>query len=152
MKKFTIILFLMAGLILPGCLSKSPAGNISGRIVSGIDIYCQKPTCTITRHYTNPEKVEAVLHCIRLWHPKGPVNPEKDALQGDLYEIVVYLENGTHRIYRQRAHTFAAKHLQSWGRIDGSLGLRLPFLMTLLPSDPLDVNDTDIPKKAVRKS
>ena len=141
MKRLTACLYVavLSVLMLSGCNSNEQGERIPDRIVTGIDIYCQKPTCTVTRHYTQPEKIEAILTYVRLLRPIGPIVPIEEARQGDLYEIVVHLNNGDHRIHRQRADSFAITRRPFWGVIDRELGNKLPFLMALLPSD----NDTD---------
>lgn len=141
MKRLTAYLYIavLSVLLFPGCSPNERADPIPDRIVTGIDIYCQKPTCTVTRRYTHPEKIEAILTYLRLLRPIGPTVPTEEARQGDLYEIVVHLNDGGHRIHRQRADSFAITRRPFWGVIDRELGNKLPFLMALLPSD----NDTD---------
>ena len=152
MKNFAILLLLLASIFLPGCRKQPSAYKAPSRIVTSVDIYCQKPTGTISRHYTDTGKVEAVLHYVRLLKPNGPATVTPEAMQGDLFEIVIHLQDGGTRIHRQRADIFAALHRRYWGRIERSLGMRLGHLMALLPSDPLDANDTEIPEKTVTKS
>lgn len=152
MKNFAILLLLLASILLPGCRKKLSAYKVPSRIVTAVDIYCQKSTGTVLRHYTDTEKVESVLHYIRLLDPHGPTTVTAEAMQGDLFEIVVHLNDGGTRIHRQRSDTFAALHRMYWGFIDRSLGMRLTHLMALLPSDPLDANDTDMAEKTVTKS
>lgn len=143
MKKLLIILFLWL-FLLSGC-SREKDYVPPSRIVSFIDIYCQKSTGALYRHYTDPGKVEAVLHYVRLLNPNGPTPISQDAMEGDFFEIVVHTQNGGVRIHRQRADSFAALHRRYWGRIDPSLGMRLGHIMALLPSDEVDANNTDIP-------
>ena len=141
MKRLTAYLYIavLSILVFSGCSQNNRGDRIPDRIVTGIDIYCQKPTCTVTRHYTHPEKIETVLTYLRLLRPIGPVVPTEEARQGDLYEIVIHLNNGDHRIHRQRSDSFAITRRPFWGVIDRKLGNKLPFLMALLPSD----NNTD---------
>ena len=149
MKKLMIILFLAAFLSLPGCGVK-PAGYVApSRIVSSVDIRCQRASGTIRRHYEKPEKIEAVLHYLRMLEPNGPMPLSEEALHSDLYEITVHLQDGGTRTHRQRGDSFATLHRRYWGRIDRSVGLRLGHILTLLPSDKLDANYTDMPKKAI---
>ena len=144
-KKLFLLLFLSAGLTLCGCSAKHSGYTPPSRIVSYVDIYCQKPDGALTRHYTNPGKVEAILHYVRLLDPNGPAEVTQEALQGDFYEIVIHLQDGGIRVHRQRSDTFAALHRRYWGRIDRSLGMRLNHMLKLLPSDPVDANSTELP-------
>ena len=150
MKKLLIILFLPV-CFFTGCGRKN-AYVAPSRIVSSIDIYCQKSSGTSYRHYTDPGKMEAVLHYVRLLDPNGPATVSQEAMDGDLFEIVVHTRAGGVRIHRQRADSFAALHRQYWGQIDRSLGMRLGHMMALLPSDEVDANDTDIPLKHEKTS
>lgn len=152
MKNLKIILFLIFCLTLSGCSSGRDNYVPPSRIVAAVDIYCQKPSGNLHRHYQAQEKMEAVLHYVRLLEPNGPTPVTEEAMQGPLYEIVVHLQDGGKRIHRQRAETFAALHRRYWGTIDRSLGLRLGHLMALLPSDPVDANRTDMPQKDVINS
>ena len=145
MQKLIFILFLLAGLMLCGCGVKPSSYTPPSRIVSYVDIYCQKPDGVLTRHYTAPGKVEAVLHYVRLLDPNGPTPVTQEAMQGDLCEIVIHLQDGGIRVHRQRSDTFAALHRRYWGRIDRSLGMRLNHIIKLLPSDPVDATPADIP-------
>lgn len=135
MKRFTIILFFLFLLFPAGCGNKQRPVAASSRIVTGIDVYCQKPHGQLKRHYRQPEKIKAVLHYIRLLNPNGPTPVSQEAMQGDFYEIVVHLHDGGMRIHRQRADTFAALHRRYWGRIDRSLGMQLARILALLPGD-----------------
>ena len=152
MKHLTILLFFAFALILPGCAGSRDPYIPPSRVVSSVDIYCQKPSGNLSRHYTDPEKIEAILHYVRLLDPNGPTPVTEDAAQSASYEIVVHLQDGGIRIHRQQGDSFAALHRRYWGRIDRSLGLRLGHMLTLLPSDPVGVNRTDIPQKDVIKS
>lgn len=135
MKKLTIILLLLIGLFGGGCTKKDHRSAVPSRVVTGIDIYCQKATGQLSRHYRRPEKIESVLHYIRLLEPKGPTPVSQEAMQGDLYEIVVHLQDGGIRIHRQRSDTYAALHHRYWGQIDRSVGMQLRRILALLPGD-----------------
>lgn len=137
MKRWTAFLYIavLSISVFSGCSQNDRGDNIPDRIVTGIDIYCQKPTCTVSRSYTHPEKIETILTYLRLLRPIGPMVLTEQARQGDLYEIVVHLNDGSHRIHRQRADSFAITRRPFWGVIDRQLGSKLPFLMALLPSD-----------------
>lgn len=152
MNKLIIILFLWIAFFLPGCGRKPSGHTAPNRIVSSVDIHCQRASGTISRHYEKPEKIEAVLHYIRMLDPNGPTPITEDALHSDLYQIIVHLQDGGTRTHQQRGETFAALHRRYWGKIDQSVGLRLGHILTLLPSDKLDANHTDITEKPIRKS
>lgn len=137
MKKLIIILFLLAAISLSGCGQAEAGYTAPSRIVSSVDIYCQKPSGTISRHYEKPEKVEAVLHYVRMLDPNGPVQVSEDAMQDDFYEIVVHVYDGGTRTHQQRGNTYAALHRRYWGTIQRSVGLRLGHILALLPSDEL---------------
>ena len=135
LKKLTFILFSLFLLFPTGCAEKQPSYAVPSRIVTAIDIHCQKPSGNVFRHYEDPDKVAVILHYIRQLSPNGPTPVSPEAMQGPLYEIVVHLQDGGVRIHRQRSDSFAALHRRYWGRIDRSLGMCLPGIMALLPSD-----------------
>lgn len=144
-EKFAIILLLLFGLALPGCHSDDTKYTIPSRLATSVDITCKRPSGTLHRHYSDPGKVEAVLHYVRLLKPKGPTVLPEDATKEDDYEIVIHLLDGGHRIHRQRGNSYAALHHRYWGQIQPSLGMRLGHLMALLPSDTVDTNYIDMP-------
>ena len=146
MKKLMIILFLGIALSLPGCDNSSRDHVAPSRIASSVDIFCKRPSGIIRRHYEKPEKIEAVLHYVRMLDPNGPVEISDDVIREDYYEIVVHVYDGGARTHRQHGNTYAALHRRYWGKIQQSVGLRLGHIMALLPSDEYDVNDTDIGK------
>ena len=148
MKKFRIILFLLI-LACPGCRLKPGKLIVPSRIVTAVDIYCQKPGGSLHRHYEDPGKVEAVLHYVRQLNPNGPVSIPEEAKNEDLYEIVIHLDDGGLRTHRQLSDSYAALYRRYWGRISPSMGLRLGHLIALLPSDPVDANHIDITQKDV---
>lgn len=145
MKTFAIILLSMIVLALPGCDSDNVEYAVPSRVATSVDITCKRPSGTIHRHYSDPGKVEAVLHYVRLLKPKGPTVLPEEAAREDLYEIVIHLHDGGCRTHLQRGNTYAALHHRYWGQIQPSLGMRLGHLMALLPSDPVDTNHTDMP-------
>ena len=152
MKNLIIILFLSVLLFLNGCAFPAEGYTAPSRIVSSVDIRCQRSSGAISRHYEKPEKVEAVLHYVRMLNPNGPTELTQDDLENDFYQITVHLQDGGTRTHQQRGDTFAALHRRYWGRIDRSVGLRLGHILTLLPSDELNTNRTDIAKKYVKTS
>ena len=152
MKKLIIILFLLVFFLFGGCGFAPENHRVPSRIVSSVDVHCQRSSGAISRHYEKPEKVEAVLHYVRMLEPNGPTKLTEDDLKNDFYRITVHLQDGGTRTHRQRGDTFAALHRRYWGRIDRSVGLRLGHILTLLPSDELDANHTDMVEKPVKTS
>ena len=94
MKKLMIILFLGIALSLPGCDNSSRDHVAPSRIASSVDIFCKRPSGIIRRHYEKPEKIEAVLHYVRMLDPNGPVEISDDVIWEDYYEIVVHVYDG----------------------------------------------------------
>lgn len=136
MKKILIFLFLsILFALISACGNAVPASRVPDRVVTGIDVYCQKPTCVVTRRYTQPEKVQTVLTYLRLLRPIGPMLLPPEARQGDLYEIVVHLQDGGYRIHRQYSAQYVEKSSSFLGTVDPTLGSKLPFLIALLPGD-----------------
>lgn len=133
--KWFAIICLFPG-FLAGCVKETAGKTLPHGSVTQVDIYYRRPACTVTRHYTSPEKVEAVLIYLRLLQPIGPVPLTPQAQHAGGYEIVVHLQNGGKRIHRQCSDCFASIDDIYWGAINPRVGRQLPLLMDRLPSDP----------------
>ena len=137
MKKFAklIFLFLSFAIIVTGCgTNHTPSSRY--RAVTQVDIVTRYEHTLIRRHYTDPQKMEAVLIYLRLIKPIG--KPPQDPLQldEDVFLIAVHLSDGNIRYYRQAAHQYFSREDQSWMAIDPSLAARLYAVMRHFPSDP----------------
>lgn len=105
------------------------------RVVTQVDITCDHDGLPIRRHYTETEKMEAVLLYLRLLRPSGPPITDPDTIDADIYEITVSLSDGQQRIYRQKDHRYFRDALNGWQNISPERASGLYSLMRHYESD-----------------
>lgn len=105
------------------------------RVVTQVDIACDHEGIPIRRHYTDTEKMEAVLLHLRLLRPSGAPAIDPEALDADVYEITVSLSDGQQRIYQQKDHRYFRKGTSGWQCIAPERASRLYTLLRQYQSD-----------------
>lgn len=105
------------------------------RVVTQVDIACDHEGIPIRRHYTDTEKMEAVLLYLRLLRPSGAPGKDPDEIDADIYEITVSLSDGQKRIYRQKDHRYFREAVGGWQSIAPDRAARLYTLMRHYESD-----------------
>lgn len=136
MKKMTklIVLFCICCFMLPGCTSNGQTKPLC-RVVTEVDISCKKEDVLIRRHYTDTNKMEAVLMYLRLLDPQGRPDTPPEALNRDIYQITLHLSDGKQKVYRQTAHRYFSANRGGWLCIEPKKAADLYTLMRLLPDD-----------------
>lgn len=136
-RKFLLFLCVFFTAISISACSGNYAKKPLFRAVTNVDISCQHRDTTIHRHYTNNEKMQAVLIYIRLAdNIRVPDNnPEK--AKGDIYEIRVQLSDGQQHIYKQKDHRYFYQHTKGWRTLDPEHAAKLYGLLRQYPSDEL---------------
>lgn len=129
-------LFCTICVILCGCGQKHTQNSGSGGVATRVDIHGISREGTVSRFYNQPAKIEAVLIYLRLLHPRGPVKLPTATAAQEHYEIVVHLSDGSRRIHRQFADSYATTDRGWWGTIDPHYGQQLSKLIHHIPSDP----------------
>ena len=130
MRKWIVGLLAMA-LLLSGCrggIDKTVQRNVVTEI-------------TVTwangqeRHYTAPEKMQAVLYYIRVISSPfdAPQPPQEDS--GTRVTITTTRADKTKKVYQQQDDAFFREGDGPWRTIDKEKGRQLFFLLKLLPSD-----------------
>ena len=122
-------------ILLSGCTAKGTQPLC--RVVTQVDISCQKEDVQIRRHYTDSQKMEYVLLYLRLLKPLGTPDTDPDQVDADVYEITVQLSDGEQKIYRQKDHRYLSQSGHPWKTIDPAQAAGLYQLMRQLPSDSL---------------
>ena len=90
----------------------------------------------MTRHYTQPAKVTAILNYLRLLKTQGAADTDPEQLTGDRFEITLYYSDGQQRIYRQQSNRYLSKNARAWEKVDPQQAqLLYPMLLEML-SDP----------------
>lgn len=132
-KKFSLFVMLcVAVTAMCGCQNKS---RPLCRVVTQVDITCDHEGIPIHRHYTETEKMEAVLLYLRLLRPGGQPVTDPDTVNADIYEITVSLSDGQQRVYRQKDHRYFREALSGWQNIAPDRASRLYTLMRHYQSD-----------------
>ena len=129
-------LFCTICVILCGCRQKNSQTSGNGGVATRVDIHGISREGAVWRIYSQPAKIEAVLIYLRLLHPRGPVKPPSVSAGQEYYEIVVHLSDGSRRIHRQFADSYATAASGWWGTIDPRYGQQLSKLIHHIPSDP----------------
>ena len=105
------------------------------RVVTQVDIACDHAGIPIRRHYTDTEKIEAVLIYLRLLNPGGAPAKNPDEIDADVYEITVSLSDGQKKVYRQKDHRYFREAIGSWQSVAPDRAARLYTLMRHFESD-----------------
>ena len=127
------ILFCISSIIMSGCLADH--SRPLTKVVTQVDISCELENVTITRQYTDTQKMEYVLLYLRLLKRKGKPDTDPDTLNKDIYQITVRFSDGSSRVYQQKAHKYFSDRAGQWHMIDPAQAAGLYRLMEKLPSD-----------------
>ena len=127
-----LIFFLLFGLT--ACKNRGQAQS-SGRVVTDITVTCQNGPIRINRHYTAAEKVRAILNYLRWIDPYGNPSEDPDALEGNLFQIIMRFSDGSEKIYLQKADRYMRIDGQNWQTIDPQKALTLSQIVGQMASD-----------------
>ena len=134
MKKLTFLLISL--LLLSGC-GKGMSEEASYRAVIGVDIVTKQNGQLLTRHYTDPKKMEYVLTFLRLLKPVGKPDTDPEQLTDNMFLIALTRSDGSCVYYRQTGHRYVCKNGEGWFSIDPMQAAKLYELMANIPGDPL---------------
>ena len=136
MKGLIKFLFLtcFAAFFLFGC-QKQDQPRPRCRVVTQIDIVCQDQEQTVQRHYTDEEKMRAVLLYLRLLRVGRPAEIDPDTITADVYQITVHLSDGTQKVYSLKDHRFFKKETGGWLSIPPQQAADLYRLIWFYDSD-----------------
>ena len=132
LKLFFILCFC---LIMSGCGRINPPASPLCRVVTQVDISCQKDNMVINRHYTHPKKMESVLLYLRLLKPLDKPETDPNTVVREVYQISVHFSDGQKRVYRQKAHRYISVDDKPWRTIAPEQAAQLYKLMQHYPSD-----------------
>ena len=128
---FLLLPFLFSGSAGPGIRRKATRPHT----VTQIQIVCCRGENTLTRHYTQPHKIQPVLHYMRMLKREGAADTDPERLTGDRFDITLYYSDGQHRIYRQRSNRYLSKNCAPWEKIDQQHAQLLYPMLQAMPSD-----------------
>ena len=117
-KKWKIAIVFVILSALCGCenQNKTPA------LVTQVQIECVHDGVRIQRSYTDPQRVSAVLDCLRLQRSKGRAQVDPERIKGDIYEIRVEMSDGSEHVYRHRGGQYLSKDSGPWQVVSREYG------------------------------
>ena len=125
-KYWKIALILMMFLGMCGCKKTETA---SPAVVTQVQIDCVHAGVQISRSYTDPETVSAVLDRLRLQRSKGTAQVDPERVMGDVFEIRISMSDGTQHIYRHRGGQYLSKDSGPWQVVSREHGAALYALL-----------------------
>ncbi len=128
--KYFMAIFLM--LLLTGCGQKN---GDALRVVTQVDVACDRGYQVLRRQYTKPEKVSMVLNYLRLQKDLGPPERDPNSVPGDWMQIDVTMSDGSHRLYYQHSGQFLSEMNHNWHEIDPKLALDFDLHLQMIPTD-----------------
>ncbi len=131
-KKGFLCLCLTVLLSFCGCrvnAAAPPALHIATRI----DVHYRFSDTAITRQFTQPAKMEAILNYLRLLEYAGIPEGDPEQHIGDTCRITVQLADGSRRIYHLHANRYLSRDFRPWEKVESSQDL--PALLQSLPTD-----------------
>lgn len=137
MKKLCLIFMLFSLFMITGCGSRNTANKTSSKLVTQIDIVYTKQDTTVSRSYTNPEKMEVILLYLRLLRPTGKPEADPELFYDDVYKITLRFLDGHERIYRQRANRFLSAGEKPWYTVNPEHAQVLYSIMQDMPGDTI---------------
>lgn len=118
--------------LLTGCSHRTAAPL---RVVSRVDVICDRGYQILRRQYTEPEKISMVLNYLRLQKDLGKPNVDPEMILGDTMQIDVTMSDGTHRLYYQQAGRFLSEKKENWHEIDPKLASGFELRLQMIPTD-----------------
>ena len=132
------IFLLLVGLLCGCTPKKKPAQKPAvSRVVTQVDVTCKKEQTALRWHYTDQEKMEAVLLYLRPLDRGGSAQVDPQRVEGDHYEILLHYSDGGSRVYYQHADRYLSDNYKPWQQIDPNPAKDLFPLLQSMPSDIL---------------
>ena len=128
---FLLLPFLFSGSAGPRMRKKAMIPHT----VTQIQIICRRDEQILTRCYTQPHKIQPVLHYMRMLKQEGAADTDPERLTGDRFDITLYYSDGQQRIYRQRSNRYISKNNQPWKKINWAHAQLLYPILQTMPSD-----------------
>lgn len=139
MGKTKKILWILLGisLLFCGCRAnaESPEPAPPLRIVTQVSVTCRPTDGIGERHYTQSQKMEAILNYLRSLEYAGKAEVDPELLAGNAYQITVQLSDGSTQVYYQRADRYLSRNCAPWEKIDPEQATLLAPLLQDMQSD-----------------
>lgn len=139
MKKCLLILILALLSLLTAC-GNAPEQPV--RLVTAVELEYLFQGDRVVRHYTQPEKIDAVLHYLASLRDFGRAGQNPQLLRGPSYRIRLLLSDGSSRLIRQRCGRYLSRDSGHWLLIAPHHATRLHMLLLTYGSDPPERKNT----------
>ena len=123
---------ILLAMICAGCSTKKTQPM---RVVTQVDVICDRGNEVLRRHYTKPRKMSMVLNYLRLQKNLGQPEVDPDAVPGTRMQIDVTMSDGSHRFYYQQSGQFLAKKNENWHEINPELASEFDIWLQVIPPD-----------------
>ena len=134
MKRIFFAWVFLTSLVLPGC--DGTQGEVTPvRVVTQIQVTATENGQIWQKTFSNPDKMGAVLHCLRTMEPGKVVPIAPDSFRTDAYEITVSYSDGNHTVYQQLYHQYLQRDSQGYREISERPAVRLVQLLRSMPGD-----------------
>ena len=137
MKKVWMLTFLL--FMLSGC-GGTQINSHPVRVVTQIRVTGTENGHTWQKTFSGPEKMDAVLLCLRQLEPGKAVNIDPESFRTDNYKLVVSYSDGNYTVYHQLFHHYLQTDGADYRQIREAPAARLAQLLKELPTDPLPVS------------
>ncbi len=130
------ILFLLAiAALLSGCNTRSKSPQPAAKVVDSIQILFENGENRLTRQYTAPTKMRAILNYLRWIDPYGTPKENPDAIHDNTFRIVMYFTDGSEKTYVQKADRYMQVDGKAWQFIDAENARTLSQMVAKMESD-----------------
>lgn len=125
---------LLLSLLLSGCGGTQPDPEPL-RVVTQIQVTGTEDGQVWQKTFSDTEKMEAVLHCLRRLDPGKVTQIAPDSFRTDAYEIIVSYSDGSRTVYQQLHHQYLQTDFQGYREIREGPAIQLAQLLRSLPGD-----------------
>lgn len=105
------------------------------RVVTQLNVSCDRGYCVARRTYTDCHKIEPILNHLRQRKNLGAALTDPERLAGDSYRIELCLSDGTRYVYYQRSGRYYSAQCHLWQKTDPKQAQILVDLLRRTPSD-----------------
>lgn len=126
-------IFALLTVLLTGCAVQPQEPSV--RVVTRVDVTCNRDGQLLQRQYTETEKMQPLLNYLRLLEPRGLATVDPELVRGNAYEITLHFSQGAPTVYYQHSERFLSKNRHPWQKVDSHLSGELYPILRDLPSD-----------------
>lgn len=113
--KYTVLAILICSLLV-GC-SPTKAENTRLKLVEAVEIEFYHQQEYLHRIYTQPDKIDVILHYLHRLTPRGIPDFDPEQLLGERCKVTVRLSHGESHIYRLQGKEYLSVDLKPWKNI-----------------------------------